>query len=108
MFRALILLLAVVTLLSFVPTANAGMISEHGIVVPDLFVTLRDGLRAKNDYEVKYCQTVTNMVTMGAIKYPIVKGTFGWARRKPADRRFQYFKFALEKRLGYQIPVESD
>ncbi len=106
MFRFIQLLLPVIILLTVVPVLNADAVPSGGGLVPDLYTTLKDGLRAKTEIEMAYCRTVADLVNKQKLSYKLVKSTFGWAKKRPRKVRFQYFQFALEKRLGYKIAVK--
>ncbi len=69
--------------------------------------TLRAGLRTANPDEEAYITYVATLLQQGRLPEELVEGTFQWARRKPAPKRTQYFKSALNTRaaeLGITLP----
>ncbi len=69
--------------------------------------TLRAGLRTANPDEEAYLIYIATLLEQGRLPLDLVQGTFQWARRKPAPKRTQYFKFALNTRaadLGITLP----
>jgi hypothetical protein len=65
---------------------------------------LRAALHTATPVEDKFIDNVVAKVNDGTLPMDLVKSTYVWASRKPLERRFYYFKYALIQRAG-QIGV---
>jgi hypothetical protein len=59
---------------------------------------IKAGLRTANPEEHGFIERVVDLAKRGKIPPSLVESTFQWARKRPFQHRFQYFKQALIER----------
>jgi len=70
--------------------------------------TMIAGLQTANRNEEAYITYVVTLRDQGRLTAKLVESTFLWARRKPAHKKFQYFKNGLitqAARQGIRLPT---
>jgi hypothetical protein len=62
--------------------------------------TLKAALHTSTPVEDGFIEKVVSKVNAGKLPLDLVQSTFLWARKKPLERRFYYFKQALTLRAS--------
>ncbi|MDG2382608.1 MAG: hypothetical protein P8N76_13145 [Pirellulaceae bacterium] len=100
---ALLLVYAAPVALSLPSTWASDTIAQRG---PSLKDELQKGLKARLPSEFAFVDRVVALVDAGRLPSPLVRSTFGWARRKK-PYPFPYFQRAMVLRAA-KIGVEIE